>query len=120
MANLEKGVLREGENLIDKWAINCLPDGGGKYLGNLWVTNQRLLFEASYDATLDGLLDSFAGGSGVAEGVLILEKKDIQSAKKEGSFFKKKVVINMKDGKTHTFDYGMLSVDKLLEAVMQR
>jgi hypothetical protein len=37
----------------------------------------------------------------------------------KSSLLKKKVVVILKDGTEHNFDYGMLSVKKIAEAVKQ-
>jgi len=37
-----------------------------------------------------------------------------------GGFLKKKVAITLTNGNVHTLDYGMLSVEKIAEAIRQR
>ena len=47
-------TLLPGETKIDTWAILYIPPNGGKFNGKLAVTNQRLLYDAMYDASFKG------------------------------------------------------------------
>lgn len=106
-------ALEPNEQELGKWTINYLPPGGGKYLGKLVVTNQRLLFEAQFDASVQALIT----GATFAEGMLIIPKEVIQKTEPKSSFFKKKVTITLEGGEQHVFDYGMLGIKKLVEAI---
>jgi len=112
MAALE---LQDGEELIDNWTLNLIPPDDSRYTGTLYVTNQRLLFEAKFDNSTLNLL----GPIKVNGDMLVLEKSNIRSIEKQTGFFKKKIIVELEDGQACTFDYGMLSVDSLYDAVSQ-
>ncbi len=111
--------LLDGETEIDSWTLNYLPPGGGRFTGQLLVTNQRLLFDAAFDTSVTGALKELIIVSG-SHGYLSIAKSTIQGIEVKSSFFKKKVIVTLQDGQAHTFDYGMLSVTKLAAAIEQR
>ncbi|HEY0114363.1 MAG TPA: hypothetical protein VGB54_01450 [Allosphingosinicella sp.] len=108
-------ALQPAETRIDTWTIFYLPPNGGKCNGKLTVTNQRLLYEAKFDATLIGVL-----GDRAAEGFLQIDKGDIRDVEVKKSFFSKKAVVTLTDGSQHVFDYGAMNIDKCAEAIQAR
>jgi len=67
--------LNEGEKVLRNWSLFYIPPtGGGKYNWKLTVTNERLLYDAKFDASLLGVL----GGVAV-KGGLRINKSDIAS-----------------------------------------
>ena len=107
--------LRPGEQAIDTWTLFYLPPGGGKYNGKLTVTNQRLLYEAKFDATLIGVL-----GDRAAQGYLEIDKGDIRNVEVQKKLFSKKAILTLTDGSIHIFDYGAMNIDKCVEAIEAR
>lgn len=116
----------------DTWTINYLPEDGGRLTGKLTVGDDDLRFEALYDSSnkevikgILGAVGSFAatGGHGVyihntdTEFTIVLPRADIGSAEQQKKGFMKQAVVTMKDGSTFTFDYGMLSPKKLIQAI---
>jgi hypothetical protein len=112
--------LQAGEEIIDTWTIIYTPPGGGKYNGKLTVTNKRLLYDAKYDVSAKGLLSEAMFVKWGSEGFLEINKSDIAAVKAEKSFLAKKALITLSDGSLHTFNYGVLNIDKVIEAVNQR
>jgi len=104
MAALE---LNPGEQNLGKWTLFYSPPGGGKYNGNLIVTNQRLLYDAKLDASLMGVL-----GNATASGHMQINKSDITGSKK--------AILTLSDGSKHVFDYGALNIDKCVAAIEAR
>lgn len=111
-----KFELLPNETEFGSWTLNYLPQGGGRYTGPLTVTNQRLLFWATFDTSVVGALreliiykDSY--------GFVSIPKNRIKSVAVKSSLFKKQVLVTLDNGDIHTFDYGMLSVRKLVEAI---
>jgi hypothetical protein len=107
--------LNAGEQNLGHWTLFYIPPGGGKYNGNLIVTNQRLLYDAKLDASLIGVLADRA-----ATGNLQIDKGDITNVDVQKSFFSKKAILTLSDGSTHTFDYGALNIDKCVAAIQAR
>ncbi len=115
-----KFELQPGEALIDTWTIMYSPPGGGRYNGKLHVTNQRLLYDAKYDISAKGLLSEALFVKWGSEGYLTISKSEITDIKTEKSFLAKKMLLTLTDGSVHTFNYGALSIDKLVKAAEQR
>lgn len=112
--------LLPGETEIDTWTIFYLPPNGGKYNGKLKVTNQRLLYEALFDAGfVSTVTQAFRIRIG-SEGFLEIDKKDIEKVDVEKKLLSKKAIVTLTDGSRHTFDYGALNVDKVAEAIQAK
>ena len=109
--------LLPGEIKIDTWTILYVPPKGGKFNGKLAVTNKRLLYDAKFDVSAKGILEEFAFVKWGSEGFLEIDKADIQKVDVQKSMFSKKCIVTLKDGSAHTFDYGMLNIDKCAEAI---
>jgi hypothetical protein len=103
------------ERVIDTWTLFYLPPGGGKYNGKLKVTNQRLLYEAKFDASVIGVL-----GNRGASGGLEIDKSDIASVETQKKLLSKKAIVTLTDGGVHTFDYGAMNIDKCVAAIEAR
>ena len=116
----------------DTWAINYLPEDGGRLTGKLTVGADEVRFVTLYDSSnkeiLKGILGSvgaFAATGGHAvyihntdtEFEVVLPRTEIASAEQAKKGMMKRAVITMKDGSVFTFDYGMLSTKKLVAAI---
>jgi len=112
--------LNPDEVKIDTWTLFYLPPGGGKYNGKLTVTNQRLLYDAQFDASFKGMVAEAVFIKWGSEGFLEIAKKDITNVAVEKSFLSKKCILTLSDGSKHTFDYGVMNIDKMVEAVKTR
>ena len=113
-------TLEEGETIIDTWTLLYTPPGGGKYNGKLTVTNKRLLYDAKYDVSAKGLLSEAMFIHWGSEGYLTIRKDEISQVQTEKSFLAKKVVLTLTDGSVHTFNYGVLNIDKVAAAINSR
>ena len=115
MAKLE--FLEQGEELIDNWTIIYKPHGGGSYNGKLYVTNKRLVYDAQFDMSVKGLIrESFTFVIGSYMYVAI-PKDQIKNVEEKKSFFKKQIILTLDNDEKHIFDYGMLSITKVAEAI---
>jgi hypothetical protein len=113
MANYQ---LQPKETEFGKWTLNYLPPGGGRYTGPLVVTSQRLIFDAHFDTSVGGALRELIIVSGT-HGVVSIPKSRIKGVEVAKSLMKKQVKVTLDNSDVHTFDYGMLSVDKIAEAI---
>lgn len=115
MAKLE--FLEEGEELLGNWTILYKPHGGGSYNGKLFVTNKKLVYDAQFDMSMKGLIrESFTMVIGSYMYVAI-PKDQIKNIEEKSSFFKKQVILTLDNDEKHVFDYGMLSVKIVAEAI---
>ena len=112
MAKLE---LQPGETVIDTWTLFYLPPEGGKYNGKLTVTDRRLIYVASDDASLFGVLAHAA-----ASGRIEIDKADIGAIDVRRGLFSKKAELTLADGSKHAFDRGAMSIDKVVAAIETR
>lgn len=107
--------LRADERVIDTWTLFYVPPNGGKYNGKLTITNQRLLYDAKFDASLIGTLGNYA-----VEGGLAIDKDDIRDIEVQRKLLSKKAVVTLADGSRHIFDYGAMNIDKCVAAMQAR
>jgi hypothetical protein len=112
--------LQPGETKIDTWSLFYLPPNGNKYNGKLTVTNQRLLYDAMFDASIKGLLAEAVFVKWGSEGYLEIDKRDIQSVNVVKKLFSKSCTVTLMDGSRHTFDYGAMNIDKVVGAIEAR
>ncbi|MFH0895458.1 MAG: hypothetical protein V2A54_13560 [Bacteroidota bacterium] len=106
--------LEPGETQLGKWTLNYKGPDGQAFLGPLIVTNTRLLFNAKYDQFESA---GMAHGLKYTHGHIIIPKELISNVGVEKSFLKKKVIVSLDNGQQHIFDYGMLGIDKIVEAI---
>lgn len=138
MANIKEIIEKNQETLLDTWTLNCLPLGGeaGRFLGKLHVTNKSLYFDAQFDTSLSGSIKSILTSGATAlghpllvsteiinswesKGFIAISKKDIKHIESKSSFFKKTVTVTLTDDSKYIFDYGMMGITKLEEAIRQ-
>lgn len=122
MAGFELG---QDETQVGTWTIHYLPQTGGKWAGKLVVTDRRIVFDpldSKVDYSAAGIAGILAAGT-VVERVLknywdgetlSIPRSEIESVTKRGRLLMKQVVVQLVDGQQHVFDYGLLSVDKLV------
>ncbi len=111
--------LDAGEKEIGNWTVLYVPPKGGKYNGKLVVTNKRLLYDAKFDYSLTGLMEEALFVKFGSEAYVVLPKERIKNVEVKKSFLNNKVILTLDNGELHTFDYGMLKIDKVAEAIKQ-
>ncbi len=119
MSKLPFNLLPD-EQVIDTWTLLYIPPGGGKYNGKLTITNKRLLYDAKYDVSTKGLLSEAMFVKWGSEGYLEINKSDIADVQVEKSFLAKKAILMLTDGSKHTFNYGAMNIDKVVNAINSR
>jgi hypothetical protein len=92
--------FQPGETPIDTWSINYRQQTGGQNAGKLTVTNKRLIYNSRVDKFF-----------------FEINKNEIASVQVQKSFLAKKAIVILLDGSRHTFNYGVLNIDKLVEAI---
>jgi hypothetical protein len=110
-------TLAPGETSLGDWTLFYLPPGGGKYNGSLVVTDQRLLYDAKFDASVRGMLAEAAFVKWGSEGFLEIPKSAIAGVEVEKKLLSKRCILTLHDGSRHTFDRGALSVDEVAAAL---
>lgn len=105
--------LQPTESTIDTWSIYYIPPNGKSIAGKLTVTNQRLLFLPQHDD------NSLSLSVYNRNGLITFNKSGIKSVAPQKSLFSKKVLVTMADDSIHTFNYGMMNIDKLVAAIQK-
>jgi hypothetical protein len=133
---MKKTIEENGEKIIDTWTLHCIPFESSKFLGKLHVTQDNLYFDAQFDSSVKGLINSVATsvvvGSGHAlivsskivedwesKGYMFIDKKSIKNITEKSSFLKKTIILTLEDDSVVIFDYGMMGVKKIIKAIKQ-
>lgn len=118
--------------MSETWTINYEPEEGGRFTGKLTVDDEKLSFVSLYESSNAVIVKSIAGlvGSLVATGgnlayvrnndsemTITLPKSDIKSTTVKNTLLAKRVIVTMNNGQRFVFNYGMLSVTKLAQAI---
>ena len=109
----------EGEKELGDWIINYRPPGGGRFTGDLRVTDRRLLFDAKFNTSILGTFKELFIVSGSHQ-YLSIPKDSIASAVMQKKFLSKRVVVTLENSQQHVFDYGLFSVKRLHAAINER
>lgn len=109
---MSKINLEPGETELHNQTLFYQPSSGAKINGKMTITNKRVIYEYKYDATVAGMI---LGDK--AEGCLEIPKEKIKTVDTEKSFIAKKIIVTTEDGTKHTFNAGMMSIDKAVEAM---
>jgi len=113
-------ALQTGENIIDNWAIFYTPPGGKKFNGKLTVTNRRLIYRTLYDAGYNPASYRVTFDKEDKDIIYSITKADISRVDVQKSLLAKKVIVTLSDGTKHEFNYGVMSIDKLVTAINSR
>lgn len=132
--SIQDDINNSGETLKGSWTINCIPFGGGRLLGKLYISDKSIYYDAQYDMSLGGIVEQITTSAIAAaghpllvtkeicdqwksKGFLHISKEQIDRVEEQSSFFKKKLILHLKDSQSVIFDYGMMSVKKLKAAL---
>jgi hypothetical protein len=112
--------LQTNEEVINNWTVLFQPEGQ-KFNGKITVTNQRVIYEIQYDVS--SLSKIYSNSRMLTKGdigVIEINKSDIYDVTVEKSFFAKKCHVKTTDGSVYTFNYGMLNIDPVAEAIRKK
>lgn len=119
-------------NELGNWAINYLPQEGGRYTGKLKLADDMLKFTSLYESSNKTIVKaifldvgSFAAAGGHTvyryssddEVHVELPVTEIATVKGTKKGLMKQAVVTMRDGQEFVFDHGMLNVKKIVESV---
>lgn len=123
-----------GDSSMDQtWTINYLP-GEGRLTGKLHVRDDEVAFEALYDSSFKSVAKNIGLATGAlaasgghlaylrdngVEAEVVIPSGSIAEVRPAKKGLMKRVVIELTDGSEHTFEYGMLPVTKLVDAVSE-
>ena len=105
-------TMMDDEKTIDTWTLNYLPSFGGRYLGDLIITDKNVYFEAEFTITWD------CDAVKPTNGGLSFSREDITAIRHIKSWLIfQRVEVELTDGSTHTFDRGVMSVSGIIDAL---
>lgn len=110
-------TFMEDEAILGEWTLNYLPPAGGRYTGKLVVTDKRLLFDAKFDTSLSGIIEETMFIKHGSEAYISIPKDNIKDVEIVKKGIQKNVVVTLESGTEHTFNYGIMKVDKIAEAI---
>lgn len=110
-------ALQPGEDIIDTWTLFYISPEGKKFNGKLMVTNRRLIYRTAYDAAYNPASYHVAFSREDKNIVYSINKASISQVEVKKSLLARKVLLTLTDGTTHMFNYGAMSVDKLVAAI---
>lgn len=114
------------------WTINYIPPEGGRFTGKLTVSSEMVHFVTLYESSnktvvkaifLDVATFAAAGGhtiyrySNDEKANIDLPTGEIASVRANKKGLIKQAVVTMGNGEEFVFDYGMLSVKKLVAEI---
>ncbi|NVO04013.1 MAG: hypothetical protein HXX09_15055 [Bacteroidetes bacterium] len=114
--------LDTDEKIIDTWSINYFPPIGGHgeiCNGKLTVTNKRLHFTPKSLINIKDTLQGIGGNVLKSDEPIIILKSKILRIETSNKLFNKKILITIESGQTHSFGYGLRSIESLVNAVKQ-
>jgi hypothetical protein len=112
-----KFELLPDEKIIDTWTLLYIPPNGGKYNGKCTVTNLRILYDAKFDYSVKGIIEESLFIKWGSEGFLVIPKNRIANVEVKKSFLDKRVMLTLDNGQIHTFSYGAMNIDKVVDAI---
>ncbi|MEO7445111.1 MAG: hypothetical protein ABIT96_07555 [Ferruginibacter sp.] len=110
-------LLEPGEIKKDTWAIQYISPACLRYNGKLTITNRRLVFTAKLNEYVNQSIADVLLEKDVKENLLVIIKADIKDLKVENNQLSKKAIVILNDGSRHTFNYGSLNIDRLVDAI---
>lgn len=125
-------AMESSEEPSKSWTINYVPIEGGRFTGELHVEPNALRFETLYESSNKTIVKaifvdvaSFAAAGGHTiyrysndnTATIALPTAEIAAVNAAKKGLGKRAVVTMKNGEVFTFDYGMLSVKKLVAAI---
>ncbi|HOY31836.1 MAG TPA: hypothetical protein PKW80_08170 [Bacteroidales bacterium] len=119
MEAIYKGSLLKNEKEINTWDLNYTFVDGTNFFGSLTITNKRILFETKVMGGVQALLaTSLLFKKQQFTNHVFITKSNIERIEILKDDSGNKAVLNFKNGEKHLLDRKMLSVDKIVEALI--
>jgi len=110
-------VFMEDESILGEWTLNYMPPDGGRYTGTLAVTDRRILFDARFNTSFAGILEEAFFIKHGSEGYISIPKDRINNVEIIKKGLQKNILVTLDNGQQHIFNYGVMKVDKIAEAI---
>jgi hypothetical protein len=120
MVQTFKIPLGQNEFMIDSWDLYYAFPEGKDYFGTMSITNKRLLFEMNTHEITDEFVKKSEIFTNPITNVVQIIKDRIISVNADTSNNNKKVLLVFDNGETHYLNRKMLSIDKVVEALVRK
>lgn len=111
--------LLDNESVVLKTTIKWEPEEFDSMAVELIVTTQRILLKPMFELTYDGFWDLYYGKRTESK-FLCLDKSKIDRVETSKTFFAKRMIIFLQNGKKIILNYGVLSVDNIVKAILDK
>ncbi len=112
--------LEESEVELGTWTTNLIIPDVGRYVGDLTITDQRVIFLSKFDTSLGAIIDKIAFETVDEEQYMIIPRSIIQKVTPKKGMLNKRVILMTEGDDEFIIDYGMLSIDKIVNALENR
>ena len=109
--------LQPGEEMIDTWALQYSPPGGGCFDGRCTVTTRRIMYSSDLGQEIKLMLAEFMNPLQDSREYLVIPKARITGMETIKTYREKKVILTLDNGQRHEFSYGALNIDRLVAAM---
>lgn len=117
---MAKFKCNEGEKELGRWTTNFLPHGGGRYTGQLTITDQRLVFHAQFDTSVGGIVGELFFVKSDEGNFISIPREKIKKIEPKTGLLKKRVIVSTDNEQTYIIDNGMLSIKSILGALGEK
>lgn len=109
--------LQNSETELGTWTTNFLIPSMGRYLGDLTITDKRIIFLSKFDTSLDSVINMALFETFEDEQFMIIPRDNITKIIPKKSMLNKRVTLQTENNEEYIIDYGMLSINAILEAL---
>lgn len=109
--------LDSDEKELGTWTTNFIISDIGRYLGDLTITDKRVIYLSKFDTSLNAILDKAFFRAIDQEQFLVIPREKIQRIIPKKSMLNKRITLVTDDDIEFVIDYGMMSIDGMLKAL---
>jgi len=125
-----KMPLENSEKELGTWTTNFLIPNVGRYVGDLTITDKRVIFLSKFDTSLNSVINMaffetyedeeymiLPRENYEDEEYMILPRENINKVIPKKSLLNKRVTLLTNNNEEYIIDYGMLSINAIVEAL---
>ncbi len=111
--------MHENEKELGTWTANFIIPDTGSYHGNLTITNINIIFLGKLDPFLNSIIDIASFETYGTDQYMVIAREKIAKITPRKGVLNKRVTIMTLDNSEFIIDYGLLSIDSILEALKE-
>lgn len=107
------------EKELETWTTNfIIPDTGG-YHGALTITNLNIIFLGKFDPFLNSIIGIASFETYGTDQYMVIAREKIAKITPRKGVLYKRITLMASDNSEFIIDYGLLSIDSILEALKE-